>query len=388
MLIHIADAPAHGKDFHQGKVCDDRPEEEYWAFDPLMSKLKSLNIAYWFGYINKDRTDTMVERLDRLLQTCKTDTAHPYTIGISQFNAVDPAKLFQALEETVSQSIFTMEKSFRGKNECQIPYTINEEMPRFTSEDSEIIQQSNVLQFCKPDSSLPIPIKVEAVIEKINTADWLKPSKPKSIQKAKQPFSAGAQRVAYHAQDRSSGKRYVIKESKYRMSTEDKESDYMIAVTVCGLCTMYANHFNEDKPSDVPEIYFTEVEYFQHHKVSNGHTEHVPYIVEPYMEGSYQKYNTNGGWVTPNTDLYSCTLQAFSHYSWAKSNKQLVICDLQGVPEGNRICLTDPAVHCINYMLLQSKSGSNNLGFPGIQRFFASHICNDICHEMKLPLFP
>lgn len=385
MLVHITDAPAHGKAFHEGKVHDDRPQEEFWDFDPLMSKIKSLNIAYWFGYINKDRTNTMVERLDRLLQTCKTDVACPYTTGISQFNAVDPTKLFQALQETVSQSIFTMERSFRGKNECQIPYTINEETPRFNSEDSEVIQQSNVLAFGEPDRS--IPIKVEAVIEKINTADWLKPSKPKTIQKAKQPFSAGAQRVAYHAQDRSSGERYVIKESKYQMSTEDKDSDYLTAVTISGLCTMYANHFNEEKPSNVPEICFTEVRYFQHCKISNGHTEHVPYILEPYMEGSYQKYNTNGGWVTPNTDLYSYTLQAFSHYSWAKSNKELVICDLQGVVKGNRICLTDPAVHCINYMLLQSKLGGNNLGYPGIQKFFASHVCNDICHKMKLPPF-
>ena len=385
MLIHIADAPAHGKEFHEGKVGDDRPEEQFFAFDPLMSKLKSLNIAYWFGYINRDRTDTMVERLDRLLQTCRTDTAHPYTTGISQFNAVDPTKLFQALEETVSQSIRTMERSSRGKNECQIPYTINEETPRFTSEDSEVIQQSNVLAFSKPDTS--IPIKVEAVIEKINT-DWLKPSKPKTIQKAKQPFSAGAQCVAYHAQDKSSGERYVIKESKYQMSTEDKDSDYMTVVTVCGLCTMYANYFNEEKPSYVPEIRFTEVKYFQHHKVLNGHTEHVPYILEPYMEGSYQKYNTNGGWVTPNTNLCSCTLQAFSHYSWAKSNKELVICDLQGVFKGDQICLTDPAVHCIDYMLLQPKLGGSNLGFPGIQKFFASHNCNDICRKMRLPLFP
>ena len=386
MLIHIADAPAHGRDFHEGKVSDDSPGEQFWAFDPLMSKLKRLNVAYWFGYINKSKTDTMVERLDRLLQTCKSDVAHLLATGISQFNAVDPTKLLQALEETVSQSIFTTERSVRGKNRCQIPYTINEEAPRFTPEDSEVIQQSNVLAFCKPDGS--ISIKVEAVIEKINAADCLKPSLSKTIEKAKQPFSAGAQRVAYHAQDRSSGERFVIKESKYKMSTEDKDSDYLTVVNVSGLCTIYANHFNKEKPTDVPEVHFTEVMYFQQLKVVNGYTEQVPYIVEPYMEGSYHKYNTNGGWVTQNTDLNSCTLQAFSHYSWARSNKQLVICDLQGVVKGNRICLTDPAVHCIDYMILQPKLGGSNLGFPGIQKFFDSHTCNDVCHAMKLPSFP
>ena len=351
-----------------------------------MMKLKSLNIAYWFGFIKKDKTDTMVERLDRLLQTCKSDNAHLCTTGISQFNAVDPTKLFQALEETVTQSIFSIEHSIHGIDRHLKSFTITKEIPKFNSEDSESIQQSNVLAFSKPaDHSLSN--KIEAMIEKISSTDCLAPSSPITVQKAKQPFSAGAQHVAYHARDRSSGERYVIKESKYKMSPEDKTSEYLTAVRINGMAKTYAEYFNAEKPSDVPEVYFVEVQYFQHHKVSDGYTVQEPYLCEKFIDGSYYKFNTNSGWVTPNTDLHSRTLQAFSHYSWAKSNKKLVICDLQGVVHGHKIFLTDPAIHCTDYMILQPRKGGSNLGYPGIHKFFYSHTCNDVCHKMNLPLF-
>ena len=351
-----------------------------------MIKLKNLNIAYWFGFIKKDKTDTMVERLDRLLQTCKSDTAHPYTTGISQFDAVNPTKLFQALEETVTQSIFSMEYSIHGRDRRLKSFTLAKEIPKFNSADSESIQQSNVIAFSKPEDS--IPYRVEAIIEKINSTDCLTSSPPKTVQKAKQPFSAGAQHIAYHARDKSSGERYVIKESKYKMSTEDKTSEYLTAVQINGLATVYADNFNAEKPPDVPEVYFVEVQYFQHFKVSDGYTAQESYLCEKYIDGSYYKFNTNNGWVTPNTDLPSCTLQAFSHYSWAKSKKKLVICDLQGVVQGNKIFLTDPAIHCIDYMALQPKTGGSNLGHPGIKKFFFTHKCNEVCQKMELPLFP
>ena len=352
-----------------------------------MIQLKTLNIAYWFGFIKKDETDTMVERLDRLLQTCKCDTAHPYTTGISQFNAVDPTKLFEALEETITQSIFSMEHSIHGRDRLLKSFTLAKEIPKFNSIDSESIQQRNVVAFSKPDIEDSLSNKIEAIIEEINSTDYLTSSPPKTVQKAKQPFSAGAQHVAYHARDRSSGERYVIKESKYKMSQEDKTSECLTAVRINGVATAYAGNFNVEKPSDVPEVHFVEVQYFQHLKVSNGYTVQESYLCEKFIDGSYYKFNTNNGWVTPNTDLHSCTLQAFSHYSWAKSKKKLVICDLQGVVQGHKIFLTDPAIHCIDYMALQPKAGGSNLGYPGIQKFFSTHKCNEVCHKMKLPLF-
>ena len=349
-----------------------------------MSKIKSLNIAYWFGYINKDLTDTMIERLDILLRSCKSDSAHPYTMGISQFDAVDPTKLLQALEDTVSQSISTMERSVNSIDMCEIPYTIQEEPPKFTSADSTDIEQSSVLSYSEPESTL-----LEYVIEKLQdvTLSFLKPSSLKRLQKAKQPFSAGAQRIAYHAKDCDDGERYVVKESKYKKSVEQKRDEYLTTVKIYGVADLYAKHFNKEKPSYANEIHFIEVKFYEHPENVDGRVVLMPYLYEKYMEGKYSKYNTNGGWVTSIADEYSATLQAFSHYSWVKSNKKLVVCDLQGVTKSNKIYLTDPAVHCIDYMILQYKKGGNNLGLPGIQKFFRTHICNRVCHQMKLEPF-
>ena len=73
------------------------------------------------------------------------------------------------------------------------------------------------------------------------------------------------------------------------------------------------------------------------------------------MEGAYLKYNTNGGWVNPIVSQYSDTTQAFSHYTWVKSGKQLVVCDLQGVTKGDKIFLTDPEIHSNDYMFCNPK---------------------------------
>ena len=118
-----------------------------------------------------------------------------------------------------------------------------------------------------------------------------------------------------------------------------------------------------------------------------GSINSVYYIYEQFMEGKYLKYNTNGGWINPTVSHYSDTSQAFSHYTWVKSGKQLVVCDLQGVTKSNKIFLTDPAIHSKDYMLLQPKKGGNNLGPPGIKKFFASHKCNSICKRMRLQPF-
>lgn len=44
--------------------------------------------------------------------------------------------------------------------------------------------------------------------------------------------------------------------------------------------------------------------------------------------------------------------------------------------------LTDPCVHFPQFPHL----GTNNLGFRGIELFFKTHICNDCCRALKLPV--
>ena len=343
-----------------------------------MAKLKEQNIAYWFGYVQKRHTDMMVQQLDGLLQACKIDGIHRYTTGISQFDAVNPEKLLQALEDTVTQSISAMERSVGSRSLCKIPYTIQKDSPHFTPEDCEDIEPVCILEYSRPSTPDHDPIGHFTPLPTTATT---------CIKKAKQPFAEGTQNVVYYAREDRSRKKLVVKESKFQRSLEDRKSQYLTALHIYGLADHYAKMFNDEKPRDVPEIYFNEVKFCEQTKIVNGSVISMPYIYEQYMEGTYLKYNTNGGWVNPDLSHYSAAAQAFSHYTWIKSKKQLVVCDLQGVTKSNKIFLTDPAIHCKEYMLLQPKYGGNNLGPPGIKKFFESHKCNNVCTKMKLQPF-
>ena len=342
-----------------------------------MAKIKEQNIAYWFGYVQKDRTDMMVQQLDNLLQACKIDGVYGYTTGISQFDAVNPEKLLEALEGSVAKSICTMERSVGSRNLRKVSYTIQKDSPHFMSQDCEIIEPVSVLEYSQPSES-----DHDLISHFIPSS-----TTPVTIKKARQPFSQGAQNIVYYAREGRSGKKLVVKESKFQRSLEAKRTQYLTALHIYGLSDYFAKLFNDEKPRNCPEIHFNEVKFCEQTKMVNGSMVSVLFNYEQYMEGTYLKYNTNGGWVNPSVNEYSTAAQAFSHYTWVKSEKRLIICDLQGVTRCNKIFLTDPAIHCEDYMLLQPKYGGNNLGPPGIKKFFASHKCNNVCIKMKLQPF-
>jgi hypothetical protein len=55
------------------------------------------------------------------------------------------------------------------------------------------------------------------------------------------------------------------------------------------------------------------------------------------MEGEFRKYSNNDGLTQHNRN----TPQAFSHFTYEKSDHQLVIVDIQGVDDW----YTDPQIH-------------------------------------------
>ena len=79
--------------------------------------------------------------------------------------------------------------------------------------------------------------------------------------------------------------------------------------------------------------------------------------------------------------------QAFSHYTYVKSSKNLIVVDLQGVFDArtNTYYLTDPVIH------RQHKKAGNvwNMGRTdrreaGIRAFFETHRCSDVCRVLGL----
>ena len=106
------------------------------------------------------------------------------------------------------------------------------------------------------------------------------------------------------------------------------------------------------------------------------------YFVEPKLEGEFIKFNNNGEFV--NHEQYSATIQAFSHWTYYRSAKRLVVNDLQGVvnKEKNEYILTDPVVvhESVSKMYFSSTNGSQK----GIEVFRKVHACNSVCQSLGL----
>ena len=85
--------------------------------------------------------------------------------------------------------------------------------------------------------------------------------------------------------------------------------------------------------------------------------------------------------------------QAFSHYTYEKSKKKLMVVDLQGVFEEyedgtKQYVLTDPVIHKRKRgkqkQLTQWTFGRTDRGEKGMKAFFDSHECNEVCRLLGL----
>ena len=95
--------------------------------------------------------------------------------------------------------------------------------------------------------------------------------------------------------------------------------------------------------------------------------------MEPFIPGEYQKYTNNNGYTSPGAKL----AETFSHFTWHHSGGCMQVTDLQGF--GLQI-LTDPQIHstCKGFF------SRGNLGKHGMDEFFVTHCCNDLCHRLGL----
>lgn len=111
--------------------------------------------------------------------------------------------------------------------------------------------------------------------------------------------------------------------------------------------------------------------------------------VEPFLNGKFVKANSNCGFVAKHsheTAEFFQVAQAFSHWTWAVSEKSLLICDLQGVFQtsegGKKWKFTDPAIHSAAGT---QHFGQTDLGPRGINAFFYYHVCNEFCRHLPRP---
>eukprot|EP01041_Mallomonas_annulata_P007994 gene7994-16358_t len=106
VLIHICDAPCHGKYYHNIRS-DEYPDGDPYGLTSisLLNKLKSLNIDYVFGRINFS-TDKMIKMFNKELGSSSGSSSGSGSGGFIQVTDLsNPANLSKVSTERISASI-------------------------------------------------------------------------------------------------------------------------------------------------------------------------------------------------------------------------------------------------------------------------------------------
>ena len=324
-----------------------------------MGELAQKNIRYFFGYIKKSRTLTMVKVFNSSLQA-QSNNVH----SLTQFDASNPNKLLEGVFRSVTCSISaTLATLMIGCAGPAREYTIDEKIPDWDELPSQSVKIT-------PPPKTGSAVKITA------------PYRPMKIKIAPQPFAEGGQRIVYHAFDEESKERLVVKCSRYADVRSNSIKRCLETAQIHAIAANFSAEFNREKPFHIQtgEIQFVAVGVMQATDETTRKQRYLTY--EPYLgDSGYTKFNTNYHDIPQeDNDVLSATCQAFSHYTWEKSGKKLVICDLQGIKFDHRVVLTDPAIHYTHVLC----HGSTNLGKRGIEQFFRVHKCNYVCRAMKL----
>ncbi|BFU20672.1 elongation factor-2 kinase, putative [Entamoeba histolytica HM-1:IMSS-B] len=214
---------------------------------------------------------------------------------------------------------------------------------------------------------------------------------PTVLSKNKYPFARGGIRNAYHGINKLTKTKIVLKD--FIEPTFASLTKYLHSLELNCAVEELASEFNQINTSFkrikfIPTYLFVECDQHLIGKPVLSYEELMMvckkqiYFVEPELNGEFIKFNDNNSWV--NSEMYSATAQAFSHWTYFRTAKRLIVVDLQGVinKEKSEYILTDPAVHHES----QSKYffSSTNLGQNGIAHFFESHQCNAVCKQLNI----
>ncbi|KAH0559113.1 hypothetical protein GP486_004325 [Trichoglossum hirsutum] len=423
-IIHIADAPPHGHTFHDSPEPWDRYpvpgcEPHGLTHEPLLRQLVGLKINYALLRINNttDRTAfTFSQAYAAASAACKLHKSNRYCSqaeaefrrsfpggrsskssakAVLQFEEAALGTTYSALRHLVLKSVTTSASrtAFRMSVARANPVGLDKKLDINLAaiEEDEDDADDAKLEKTPPRWDTPgwlnETLMVEGfspdvVVHSASTLndmmahdDNIKMSITElTIHKRSQPFAQGAMRVASYARMSSSTNHFVVKSFK----RGGKRLAHLAEDMRCqALCKAFALEFSAlaGEQHSIDFIVTTCL------KGKSGTASGDDCMsLEPFIGGAYVKYNNNCGYVNEEIpgDQYNQAAQAFSHFTFERSQGRFMVSDLQGV--GN--LLTDPAIHTLD--LERFKLVDTNLGMDGFKFFFATHTCNNICRKLGL----
>ncbi|KAM9985766.1 hypothetical protein ACTFIZ_012401 [Dictyostelium cf. discoideum] len=361
VVIHIADAPCHGTEYHSWPDSYPGGDPNGIKLDHLLTHIISLNINYYFGHINLEATELK-----------------NYQKIINSFDSKETSKMneriFISIEESISVSKLVLTEQYLGhdidrstgkpRSEREFKIDTNMDIDFGTLPYIQMLQT----KFKMPSDIVTcLSSSYEMKLNEITI----------SIKIAPNPFSQGACRLAYLGIDEH-GKKVVLKQSKFIGGRENSKKRYFESMECQTIAAKFALEFNKQLSltSSEHQITFTVAKVLQ-----MKHSEKPMYFgIETFINGEYQKYNSNCGWL--KDDAMSEILQTFFHWTYQESKNKAIVVDIQGVKTSKGYLLTDPAIHSTDIL----RFGGCNLGKPGIIKFFQSHKCNQHCKKIGLTI--
>ncbi|KIW03287.1 uncharacterized protein PV09_05500 [Verruconis gallopava] len=430
-IIHIADAPPHGRDSHDmgdssDKFAEPGSEPHGLTYAPLINRMVGMNINYALLRIT-NLTDRMALNFLRIYlekgSQCQLHPSNNYfeqacdeiSKSCSSYRAGSSFRSSRAtlqFEERLLGTSFEELRHFVVRNvtssasRTAVRLSGSSSTPRKSIYESK--RKRNGMDAIKEDmDDADAPgIEVENVVPQWDAPGWLNETikvegfspdvgvhgastlndmmeddenikmsiTELTINKRSKPFAHGAMRVATYARTQSSTNRFVVKSFKKR----GKKLAHLVEDMRCqALCKAFALEFNA-LLGEESSLDFIATTCLRSKRRTASRKDHLS--LEPFMEGKYVKYNNNTNWVNrdlPN-DPVNQAAQAFSHFTFERSQGRFLVSDLQGVGR----LLTDPAIHARDDKRFQLSD--TNLGKEGFKFFFSSHECNDICRKLQL----
>ena len=420
-IIHIADAPAHGNTLNVG--CDDNfpepgSEPHALTYEPLLQKMISLNINYAFLRITS-LTDLMTFMFLKQYAAAAADaslhasnsywTAAQESVGPESrassltakasllFAELELGTTYHALRRLVISTVTSSASrtAVRVSSLRSSAWGTKTPKTKLSMLSEEEVAEEITLDTSPPQWDVPGWLDEKLTVEgfspnvvvhgagtlddKMASDDNITMSVSElTISKRSQPFAQGAMRVASYAGTAASDNRYVVKSFK----RSGKRLAHLVEDMRCqALCKAFALEFNALSDEE-QSIDFIATTCFKGKSAEEVDSADNCLSLEPYIQGTYLKYNNNCGWVNEtdavSSDRFNQAAQAFSHFTFERSQGRFLVCDLQGVG----CVLTDPAIHTLDPE--RFKLTDSNLGEDGFRFFFSTHTCNAICAKLGL----
>lgn len=430
-IVHIGDAPPHGRNLHDlGDRNDDYPEPgsepHSLTYERLIKQLVALNINYVLLRITH-WTDRMVLKFGEIYKNAQAEVKlHPSNSFYDHSRRSGAAERRENIKRSVSATLqfeeMELGTSF-GALRHMVALSITQSVTRSAGSLSKALNQSRTrsIQNHRPgpgampgahlaslqeeeEDEEPVQVPVEKVQPQWDTPGWLNqklavqgvcPDMPRhsvdtlrnmmtqdenitlgfiqlDIQARSKPFDQGAMRTASYARTSASTDRFVVKAFKKGGKELAFLTEEMRGQALCKAFALEFNALLEPKYS----LDFVVTAALQPQSGTGG----ACISIEPFIDGEYVKYNNNANWVNEELadDPSNQAAQAFSHFTFERSWGRFLVNDLQGV--GN--LLTDPAIQTKDPE--RFKLCDANMNAEGFKFFFAAHKCNALCRRLQL----